>query len=150
MSVALHSLTLASQLDAWPHKGMYLPSFFTRSRYINLEQALNECRLADGTFLKDTEANTNLGKAYRYWYMAPTNMNEWANLGLDAPQEVALIGRYLKTVQRLNGEKACENDPEWMRRKFSCTRSLVCVFILAGIIALITTGIFLTIKYYKK
>ncbi len=143
-------VTLASQLEPWPFGKDYMPSFFSRSTFINLEQALNQCKLVDGTFLKDAEANTNFGKAYRYWYMAPSDMDEWAELSLDAPQEVALVGRYLETVRRNNIATSRQNDPDWLKRDFTCCKKIATICLIAGIIGLFTTGIFLSFKYWKK
>jgi hypothetical protein len=150
MSITPQTLTLASPLDAWLYGKDYFPCFFNTCKYINLDETLNHCILADGTLLKDADANTNLGKAYRYWYMAPSDTDEWANLGVDAPDEVALVGRYLQTVTRINGEIACQNDPAWIRRDFGCCKKMATVCLVAGIIGLFSLGIFLTFKYSKK
>jgi hypothetical protein len=150
MSITSQTLTLASQLDPWPYGKDYLPSFFNRCKYINLDETLNHCILADGTLLKDAPADTNLGKAYRYWYIAPSDIDEWADLSVDAPDEVALIGRYLQTVTRINGEIACQSDPEWIRRDFGSCKKIATVCLIAGIIGLFSLGIFLTFKYSKK
>lgn len=150
MSVIAPQLTLSSKLDPWPYNNNFMPSLLDHSHLLNVENALNKCRLSDSSLLKDCDLNSPLGKAYKYWLMAPYDMKEWSQLGVDAPNEVEIVGRYLITIERLNGNSTYRNNPEWLKRDFSCCKKIAAVFLIAGIIGLLSAGIFLILKYYKK
>lgn len=123
---------------------------FENSHLLNIQNALNSCRLADGTLLRDCDANTKFGKAYRYWLMAPSDLNDWALLGIEAPDEVKTIGRYLITIERINASATYESNPEWMKRNPSCSKKIAIVILVAGIIGLFTASIFFALKYRKQ
>lgn len=150
MSVTAQTLTLASSLDEWPYKENLFPALLKDSHNLNVQNALNTCKLSDSSLLKDCDLNSPFGKAYKYWIMAPYDMKEWARLGTQAPQEIELVGRYLLTVERLNAVNTYQDNPDWLKRDFSCCKKIAAVFLIAGIIGLLSAGIFLTLKYYKK
>ncbi len=140
--MAIH---LGSTLDPCPEDYCY-PSFFDQSEYFNFGKVINECRLPDGSLLKD--ADGKWGKAYSYWVIGPYNDNEWAQLALDAPDEVHRVGQYLITAERLNIE-ATHITPEWMLRKFECNSQFCKFVLLAFLISSIAVTI-ITLRIKNK
>lgn len=137
------ALTMGSALDQWPDGQLLIPGVINASKYLNIDEELAKCRLADNTLLKEADPNSLWYKAYKYWIDSPSNDSEWLQLKQDAPHEVKQLGRYLITVRRLN---IYAQHPEKPSRHISYKEKIVCVFLIALAISLIA----LSIIYLRK
>lgn len=143
--MAIH---LGSQLDPWPRGIKILPCMVDGSGYLDREQTLQECRMADGTLLRN--ADGKWAKAYSYWMVGPYDGFEWAQLKRDAPEEVQRVGEYLITKQKLNIRDVSAPDPEWMHKKCEFKDKIICICILAFCVGIIALTIFLSLRGNKK